>query len=116
MCPSGTSGEPCKPTADLGSQPEVPVTLDIHVADTAIGESDSAPDTHLKDIEQHDIHVGDGSDTHPPRTMDANDDGDGLSTPTDDTEQADATRERANQFGLLDSFANTSDVQQQTLS
>ena len=109
VCPSGTSGEPCKPTADLGSQPEIPATLDSYIADTAVSEPDSAADIHTKDIDQNDLQVGDGSDTHPARTMDANDDGDGLSTPTDDTEQADAARESAGHFGLLlDSIARYS--------
>ena len=114
VCPSGTSGEPCKPTTDLGPQPEVPAKPDIHIADTAIGESDTAMDTHTKDIEHNDLQVGDGTDIHPTRTLDANEDGDGLSTPTDDTEQADATRESASYFEHLDSIADKlSDVPKQ---
>ena len=115
VCPSGTGGEPCKPIGDLGPQPEVPTTPDSHLADAENGDADSVADTHTKDMDQHDLKVGDGSDTHPPRAMDANDDSDGLSTPTDDTEQADATRESASHFGHLDSTAKHSGGHPNTL-
>jgi hypothetical protein len=72
---------------------------DTPIADSAM--TDITSDTELKDIDQHELQVGDGTDTHPPRTMDANEDGDELSTPTDDTEQADATRESASYFGYI---------------
>ena len=65
VCPSGTGGEPCKPIGDLGPQPEVPTTPDSHLADAENGDADSVADTHTKDMDQHDLKVGDGSDTHP---------------------------------------------------
>lgn len=95
ICPVGTSGEPCKPNVDLGPQPEVPATHDTHIAETVMGESDGAVDAQPKDTEQNDLNVREGNDTHPARAADAADEEDGLPMPTDDTEQADATRESA---------------------